>query len=54
MEKNEARERLAKLRDEFTSTVNTIKERLADPERPAIKVVVPGRLIIRESTVGKG
>jgi len=32
VEKNEARERLAKLRDEFTSTVNTIKERLADPQ----------------------
>jgi len=32
VERNEARERLTKLRDEFTSTVNTIKERLADPQ----------------------
>ena len=32
MEKNEARERLTKLRDEFTSTVNTLKERLVDPQ----------------------
>jgi RNA polymerase-binding transcription factor DksA len=32
VEKNEARERLTKLRDEFTATVNTIKERLADPQ----------------------
>lgn len=32
MEKNEARERLTKLKDEFTATVTTIKERLAEPQ----------------------
>jgi len=32
VEKNEARERLTRLRDEFAATVDTIKQRLADPQ----------------------
>ncbi|HUQ42534.1 MAG TPA: TraR/DksA C4-type zinc finger protein [Candidatus Limnocylindrales bacterium] len=33
MDRDEARERLTKLREEFTSTVTAIRERLADPQR---------------------
>jgi len=40
VEKNEARERLAKLRDEFTSTVNTIKEQTADRELDLSRVAM--------------
>jgi LacI family transcriptional regulator len=32
--------------------VRLIRERLRDPGRPPIKVVVPGKLIVRESTTG--
>jgi RNA polymerase-binding transcription factor DksA len=32
VDKSEARERLSKLRDEFSATVNTIKQRLAQPQ----------------------
>ena len=33
--------------------VRLLRERLAEPDRSPIKVVVPGRLIVRESTIGK-
>jgi LacI family transcriptional regulator len=32
--------------------VRLMRERLANPDRPPIKVVVPGRLVVRESTGG--
>ena len=34
--------------------VRLMRERIANPDRPTIKVVVPGELILRESTVGRG
>ncbi|MBN9118715.1 MAG: GntR family transcriptional regulator [Planctomycetes bacterium] len=34
--------------------VRLMRERLKDPGRPPLKVVVPGRLIVRESSVGAG
>lgn len=40
MKDNEARERLEKLRDEFRSTVDALKERLSQPERDAADVAV--------------
>lgn len=32
--------------------VRLMKDRIADPTRPPIKVVVPGKLVVRESTIG--
>lgn len=40
MEETEARERLEKLREEFQSTVDALKERLATSERDATDVAV--------------
>ena len=40
MENGEARERLEKLRSEFQSTVDALKERLASPERDGDVAVV--------------
>ncbi|HEY3789994.1 MAG TPA: substrate-binding domain-containing protein, partial [Urbifossiella sp.] len=34
--------------------VRLMRDRIANPDQAAIKVVVPGRLIVRESTIGKG
>jgi LacI family transcriptional regulator len=33
--------------------VRLMHERIANPDRPAVKAVVPGQLIVRESTVGR-